>query len=168
MQKRKELNMKPGLSDRLSITVIIAAAAILLLAPATIHGQDTPATPENSANAASAAAESHNFGSLLGIMLVSIGALMVLSVLARSLRRSRRKKPHYPPVLLDRLSHSNVARLQEQITRAAKMRPATQLYERSEPETNLVFDEPKQQSEQEDADSPTDAAAAARAAAGTY
>jgi len=124
----------------------IAAVVILLLAPATIHGQDSP--PAAAEQAPDAAAASHTFASLLGIMLVSAGVLIVLSVLAKAVKRPNRRKANYRPVLLDRLTYGNSVSLQEQITRASRIRPLNQVYERCEPETNLVFDEPQPQPEE--------------------
>ncbi len=151
--------MKPGPANRSTVAspLIIAAAAFLLLAPATIHGQDAPAAamPEHLTPGAPAITDSHNFGSLLGLALVCIGGLMVLSVLAKSLRLSRRfKKPYYPPVLLDRVDRDGLARLQKEINCVAKMHPAATLYSQPQDEPAGEPDTPNEDAcdQHEDAD----------------
>jgi hypothetical protein len=148
--------MKPGRANESSVvlSLILTAAALLLVTPATAHGQQSPAVPSAapaaSADAVSppAAATQHNLGSLIGILMVSVGAVMILAVAARSIRWPRRsRRAYYPPVLLDRLNQDSIARLQEGINRAKSLRPPTHLYERTEPQTNLVFDEPFYQTE---------------------
>jgi len=157
--------MKLGLSDGSSVTlsVILSAAILLLAMPATIHGQDAPVAAQTPVGPHPSQGGHYNLGSLFGIGLVSIGGLMVLSVVARSFRRTRRtKKPYYPPVLFDRLNHDGIVRLQEKINRAPSMRPPTYLYERTEPEpAPAIADSVEETPEQPDsADQPVHAAAA--------
>jgi len=154
--------MKLGFSGKLSLAgAIMPAAMLLLVLPATINGQDAAVTATESEhiNLVVPASNHYGLGSLLGIILVAVGGLMVLGLAAKSLKRSARfRKPYYPPVLFDRLDRDGIVRLQEQITRIGKTSPTLHMYEQQAHDTNLVFDDPVEQTS--DADEYIHAAAA--------